>query len=228
MRCPPRRKEISPRRLCWNGKLAVNGRGWECRRIRAFPLLGRCVWMLWKSRPLCRTRMRQTRAQCGSGPASHITRRLFTGVFKPPVGDVGNRGPLAGRSQEFSKTPQLHSQDLENRAAAQLPLLQSLRKNFHFSCLTTGTTVFFFLYSLPFPTRRILHGSRDPDLPRIELPDPPLRCKPTRPSQTYPAHWIVARNSDMCPVFHPHREAEHEYNQKQKKRQALPRGSNVL
>jgi hypothetical protein len=56
----------------------------------------------------------------------------------------------------ISKTPELHSHDLENPAERQAASLQSLRKLFHFSCSPTAVTVFFFyLTTLFLPARRV-------------------------------------------------------------------------
>jgi hypothetical protein len=83
-------------------------------------------------------------ARSGWGLGLHKSRLLSTALFGPAVGVVGKMGHLVLLAVRFSKSPELHSRDLENRLAGQIALLQSLRKDFHFSCRTTGFTVSFF------------------------------------------------------------------------------------
>ena len=69
------------------------------------------------------------------------------------MGDVGNKGTLTQVPSLISKTPQLHSLDLENVTASQLAGLESFRQNFHFSCLNYGDYYLFFyiLHYFPHP-----------------------------------------------------------------------------
>ena len=87
-------------------------------------------------------------APCGDERAFHINHRHSTGYFEAPVGDVGNRSRVAAENGQFSKNSELHSRDLENPAGSQVAACERLRKDFHFSGVTTGTTVFCFKYSL--------------------------------------------------------------------------------
>jgi hypothetical protein len=98
---------------------------------------------------------RQSIAPCGDGRSFHTMHRVCTGVFHPPVGDVGNKGLPEPLPTSISKPPQLHSRDLENLACGQVNTLQSLRKDFHFSGHNYGCYCLFLLstYSFPHPRR---------------------------------------------------------------------------
>jgi hypothetical protein len=100
--------------------------------------------------------------------ALHKSRALSTGLFGLAVGAVGKMGRLIVPVGRFSKSPELHSQNLENWLAGQPVLPESLRKDFHFSCLTTGITVLLFnlstlfLLSVAFHLRSIAAGLARP------------------------------------------------------------------
>ena len=109
---------------------------------------------LCKRRSLCRTRLPQSLILCEFGRSFHINHPLYTGFFRLPVGDVGNWGLPASLRSLFSKTPELHSQDLENWPSPQVNAPQSLRKDFHFSCLNYGCYLLFLYLSTLFVTTR--------------------------------------------------------------------------
>lgn len=71
---------------------------------------------MWKSGTLWRTGVREPLANREDGPCIHIRAGVCTGVFGSLVGSVGNPGRVRGRSSGISKTPELHSSDLENRS----------------------------------------------------------------------------------------------------------------
>lgn len=115
---------------------------------------------LWNAGPLWIARSFLLLAPCGPGRASHIKRPVYTGHFKPPVGDVGNQGHLSPLTTLFSKTPHLHSHDLENSPPRQIAEPTKLETDIHFSGCTTGITalcIYFYLYKSP---RRALHCCR--------------------------------------------------------------------
>jgi len=68
----------------------------------------------------------------------------FHSFFSALCGSGGKNGSLSGVRGAFSKSPELHSWDLEKQPTAQIALPQSFRKDFHFSSRTTETTVSFF------------------------------------------------------------------------------------
>ena len=164
--------------------------------------------MLWKSRLLWMTWLRQPLAQHGDGRGFHKTHRLFTGVQEPPVGDVGNRGPFRLVQSRFSKTPELHSRDLENWRLDQVALLQPLRKDFHFSCLNYGyySLVLYSYRSFPHPSRSLCAAPKIQPQPNCPPPTRASARGPYGPSlkSACTTVWNGAENSEMCPVFHPH------------------------
>ncbi len=91
-----------------------------------------------------RTRLLKTIALCVPERALHTNYRLCTGLFGLPVGDVGKWGWLTPHSIQISKTPELHSADLENPTAGQVDCAESFRKSFHFSCVNYGDYYLFF------------------------------------------------------------------------------------
>jgi hypothetical protein len=106
----------------------------------------------------------------------------------------------------FSKTPETHSQDLENSHHAQLFCLQLLRMDFHFSGLPTGTTVFFFYPTTLFPLPR--------RVPQISIHAPAQTGRKVRqPGFAARNARFRAWNPELRPLFHAHRQAEREYNQ---------------
>lgn len=104
--------------------------------------------------------MRETLAWHGDGRGFHIMQMLFTGVSRLPVGSVGNNGRLRRVQGGFSKTPELHSRDLENLSLGQLARPQPLRRDFHFSCGNYGDYYLFLSsYNLfPHPSRCMRRG----------------------------------------------------------------------
>ena len=75
----------------------------------------------------------QSLTLCEVGQSFHTMYLVCTGIFRPPVGEVGNKELTQHPPSLFSKTPELHSQDLENLACGQVDAPQYLRKDFHFS-----------------------------------------------------------------------------------------------
>ena len=82
--------------------------------------------------------MRETPVKRGDGRCFHISVGVYTGIFRHPVGGVGNLGRVRPHPNAISKTPELHSRDLENRLTGQVEALQPFWKDFHFSGLNYG------------------------------------------------------------------------------------------
>src|ERR1019366_6868176 len=125
----------------WNGNLDAErpGREQYWRQFQpCFPQLQTRVWKLWSTRHLCRNGAFDRLYSCDWERTLHITHRLFTGTSRPPVEGVGKTGHLEGRGCRFSKTPELHSPDLENRHTDQTVRYKLLQPLFHFSCLNYG------------------------------------------------------------------------------------------
>ena len=91
-----------------------------------------------KTTLLWSTRAAQTLVPCVDGRSFHINHQLSTGLFRLPVNVVGNWGGVKVGGVLFSKTPEMHRHDLENRSSGQVTARQSLRNDFHFSCLNYG------------------------------------------------------------------------------------------
>lgn len=82
---------------------------------------------------LCKPRTLQTLIRCHFGHASHTSPLLCTGLFAPPVGDVGNGCPNTLRIARFSNSPELHNRDLDNFSHSQPTRFKPLQPYFHFS-----------------------------------------------------------------------------------------------
>ena len=136
-----------------NGKQRIEGTqtGIGPHRSRFLPHV-LTIGKLCMSSPLWRTRLREPLVPCGDGHSFHTSDPLCTGVDELPVGDVGNRGSTAGRRYRISKSPELHRQDLENPAPAQVVMVKPLPKDFHFSCYNYGDYCLFLLSNYSFPT----------------------------------------------------------------------------
>jgi len=113
-----------------------------------------CIRKMGIGSLLCRTRSAQTPVKRGDGPRFHTSHQLCTGVFRPPVGNVGNQHRVTAHPGVISKTPQFHRRDLENETNAQTPSTHAYRRVIHFSCFPTGVTVFFFYLTPLFLTTR--------------------------------------------------------------------------
>ena len=145
--------------------------------------------------------------------AFHTNRLLYTALFIPPVGDVGNTGRLTPTPTCFSKTPELHSHNLENRALTQ-PLRQTTTSEAFplFLSRTTGTTVFSFnLLSFSYyPSHRFRIESLQiaRTVPRQILRN---RTAQSRPSLGNPS------NPEKRPCFPRTLKPKDEYNQEEEK-----------
>ena len=104
-------------------------------------------------RYLWRTRSFQPLVPCGQDRTFHTDPLLFTALFNPPVGVVGNIGRLTRTFTPLSKTPDSHSHDLENCAPLQPLPRQPHRKLSHFSSLNLVLLSFLLLF-LPFSSTR--------------------------------------------------------------------------
>ena len=151
---------------------------------------------------LCNSGPLQPVALRGVGPGFHTNLKLCTGVFKPPVGDVGNWCPLQGPYTRLSKHPEFHSPVLENWPHPQISPHQYLRKVFHFSCHNYGDYCLFFYIPIFFHTSVAppRHLATQPYLADHRLNNPHLcfvqGSSPKRP--------ITACNPEFGPLFHPH------------------------
>jgi hypothetical protein len=171
------------------------------------------------SSTLWRTWMREPLVPCGDGHGFHTSKPLCTGVCAVPVGDVGSWEPKAGARRLISKSPELHSHNLENSLLAQIALSKPLRRDFHFSCLTYGDYCLFLLSIYSFPPPPSLR-----DLDTVERRAAPHKTaastftriqRPTNESsvQTWhhePCSGQYSRkpphrsgNSEKCPAFPP-------------------------
>jgi hypothetical protein len=63
----------------------------------------------------------------------HINSPLYTGFLGTPVGDKENWAPVRLSPAWFSKSPEFHNCDLENKTTDQIYCGQPFRKSFHFS-----------------------------------------------------------------------------------------------
>jgi hypothetical protein len=199
--------------------------------------------------PLWRTRLREPLVPYGDGHGFHKSNPLCTGLCELPVGDVGNRVPAVGAGCSISKSPELHRQDLENPAPAQVVMAQPLRTDFHFSCCNYGNYCLFLLsnYSFPTPPSHSTAGSEERAVApqktaasifsRIQRPSSTTiqRTQASEPPARAPARANPAANRIICPgiqkyipLFHPHREAEGEYNQSRRRDRPFRLGRNVL
>jgi len=161
---------------------------------------------------LCNQGSLKPLAPRGFGLAFHTNLKLCTGVFRQPVGDVGNWGPLANPSAQLSKHPQIHSPVLENPSHPQPHSLQSHRKVFHFSCHNYGGYCLFFYLSTPFHPYPSLFLK---PLPGSSNPSPlPCSKRVSAPRKfAHPRCVSQPQNPEIGRLFHPHGRAEDEYNQ---------------
>ena len=164
---------------------------WFCAFCRH---MQRLLWIDAPSQTLHR------RSHCRS---IHTNSRLSTAVFRQPVGDVGKQGWVMGAAGGLSKTPELHSRDLENSAPSQTHSPQALPPDFHFSCRTYGVLLSFLLYSYSFPpTRRAsMAGSPGANLAHGNVEAPQGRFESAAPRQRPEA--LESRNSSSFPPTPP-------------------------
>jgi hypothetical protein len=145
----------------------------------------------------------------------------------------------------ISKSPELHRQDLEILPPTQVAVPQSLREDFHFSCHNYGDYCLFLLsiYSFPLPPSHRTFAQRGTDgkaaqTGRFHLQaDAPAshQVQSSDPAALAPARVKQAANrltgpgiQKYVPLFHPHREAEGEYNQSRRRDRPFRLGRNVL
>jgi hypothetical protein len=103
-----------------------------------FPARDARLWKLWSVRPLCRTGHSEPLDPCARERSFHTTHPLCTGLFQAPVGVVGKRGQAIHFSCHISKSPQLHSLDLEKEPHRQVAGVKAVRFDFHFSGMNYG------------------------------------------------------------------------------------------
>ena len=122
-----------------------NGNHNSCHLLREFirqthrlPPLTTSRKCLFNLRPLWMLCTFQVLISCQLERAFHIIRLLCTAYFAPPVGEVGNTGRHRPQHTSFSKTPEFHNRNLENRATLQLPTLQTHPPISHFSSPNYG------------------------------------------------------------------------------------------
>jgi hypothetical protein len=179
----------------------------------SFPRFPRPMWIPWKSRLLWTTRTPQPLSLHGDGRPLHTIPPRFTALSHPPVGDVGNRCRLNSIESRFSKPPQIHRRDLENPPTSQPASAQPLQHDFHFSLVTYGyyCLVLYSSFLFPYPS----HRHRPPAEFHFHPPpvNPALRNHRQSGPTSRPIPRIDTRNSEICPVFHPHHCPEGEYNQ---------------
>lgn len=101
-----------------------------------------------QSSPIVNSRAASTPCQTWTEPRSSHNAATIHRPNSPLCGSRGKQRTPHPRPTYFSKTPHLHSRDLEIRAACQPPASQPLGKVFHFSGSTTGITAFY-LYLFP-------------------------------------------------------------------------------
>jgi hypothetical protein len=160
--------------------------------------------LLWTSHP------RQLLSTHTSGIAFHINRRQSTPLWRAAVGVVGNRGTVSPLPALFSKSPQIHTRDLENPPRGQPRGPQALPHISYFSSPPTGTTVFYLIHLLNIhsPSRIGISGWRR----SLGLPFPAVR-QPGH--QTGPHLTQKPGNPENCPLFPPPRNPGDEYNQEE-------------
>lgn len=102
--------------------------------------------------------MRETPVKRGDGRCFHISVGVYTGIFRHPVGGVGNLGRVRPHPNAISKTPELHSRDLENQTKGQTAWAQAHRRVFHFSLRNYGYYCLFLLSISSFPKNPSRNG----------------------------------------------------------------------
>ncbi len=80
-----------------------------------------------------RTGLRPTHILRAFDHALHIKCLVYTAHFSGGVEDTGNLGCNQAPRDEISKTPEMHSLDLEKQRSTQSPTSEGLGKSFHFS-----------------------------------------------------------------------------------------------
>lgn len=161
-----------------------------------FPRPIRQMRKLGKNLLLWRTGRFDLLHSCASGPAFHTSFTFCIGQFQPSVGSVGNPIPFLPSAILFSKSPDMHSPDLENSPSVQPPVLQSHRRNSHFSSSPTGTAVFVFPL---FTHTRSHRRSRGAYLARQIA---------TSSAATGLSVFVVPGIQRTAPVFHLHRNSQ--------------------
>lgn len=106
---------------------------------------------LWPARTPCLKRLRTGSPQ--NPPSLHRP-------FWFPCGSRGKNASPSPLTCPFSNSPELHSEDLENRYPSQTRSSRGDGQPFHFSCLNYGYYCLFLLLLIPFPTSpsRIFDG----------------------------------------------------------------------
>ena len=144
------------------------------------------------------------------------------------MGDVGNRGRVEAAADRLSKTPELHSQDLENPATGQPLHAQPLMSDFHFSCHNYGVLLSFLLSTYSFPTLR--HA-----LELASTADPHIRTASQALRNSLPRDRPETAKNRSNPgiqrsvlLFHPPWNAEDEYNQTRRRDRPFRPCHNVL
>jgi hypothetical protein len=203
-----------------NAKIFIPNRPELCSR--PFPTQSIPILVLLESRKilsLCRTGSLEALDSCGSGRALHITFLLCTGLSPCPVRVVGKQVPNPPPSVLLSKCPELHSRVLENWTHTYPSLSKPFRLYFHFSFRYYGYYCSFTYPSYTNRTRRPSASAlNQPKFAAAAAPSPALNATP---------HSKVPGIQRSTPVFHPHACAKVN-TIKNKKRQCLPRGGNVL
>ncbi len=121
--------------------------------------------------------------------------------------------PHSGLHAALSKSPELHSHDLENPAHPQPLVLKPLRLDSHFSYCPTGTTVFYLSLFILFPIRSaaFLDGQECPC----------SECRDIASQQWGPDGALfqpsMPRNPENGPCFPRDRQPAHGYNQEEQK-----------
>jgi len=103
-----------------------------------FPLQFARLWKVWRACLLWRKCAHEPLDSCGCERAFHINPLVCTGGTATSVGAVGKRGSVIETRSWFSKTPDLHNLDLDNRAGSQPQPEEALRIDFHFSSVNYG------------------------------------------------------------------------------------------
>jgi hypothetical protein len=135
------------------------GKGIELR-VLPFPAHGTGVPKMSSAARLWSAGAKNPLAGYGDGRSFHTKRMVCTGLSRLPVGDVGNRVWVQMDEGRISKTPEMHSQDLEKPPTGQVGMAQRVRMDFHFSGHTTEVTVFFFYLYYSFPPPSVACGER--------------------------------------------------------------------